>query len=195
MLNSDRSSRGAYQKWADLTGDAGYEWDNFLQYFMKSAEFHPPNATTRLANSSSPYNQSVFSASGGPLKVGYPAWVNPISSWIGLALSALGLQELPGLSDGNIFGWGYTAFTLDSQAQTRSSSEASYLREALVATTNLVIYKNTMVKSIIINADKRATGFVVDSGGLTYQLNATEEVVVSAGAVSHISLLPSVHGL
>ena len=155
---------------------------------MKSAEFHPPNETTRLANSSSLYNQSVFSASGGPLQVGYPAWVNPISSWIGLGLTTLGLKELPGLSDGNIFGWGYTAFTLDPQSQTRSSSEASYLREALMETTNLAAYKNTMVKSVIFDGDKRAKGVNVNSGGLAYQINATKEVILSAGAVSDTRL-------
>ena len=185
FLTPGRSSRGAYQKWAELTGDAGYTFDNFLPYFMKSAQFHPPDEKTRLANSSSPYNQSVFSASGGPLQVGYPAWVNPGSSWIGLGLTALGLQKLPGMSDGNIFGWGYTAFTMDPLSQTRSSSEASYLREALVETTNLLLYKNTMVKSIVFNADKRAVGVIVNSGGLVYQINASQEVILSAGAVRH----------
>ncbi|TEY32845.1 hypothetical protein BOTCAL_0712g00010 [Botryotinia calthae] len=28
-----RSSRGAYQKWANLTGDKEYEFDNFRQYY------------------------------------------------------------------------------------------------------------------------------------------------------------------
>ena len=177
------SSRGAYQKWADLTGDPTYEFDNFLPYFMKSADFHPPNEPSRLANSTATYNQSVFSDAGGPLQVGYPAWVNPISSWIGLGLTALGLQKLPGLADGNLFGWGYTAFTMNPQTQTRSSSEASYLREALLETTNLLVYKNTMVKKVLFDSNKQATGLVVDSGGLTYQINATQEVIVSAGAV------------
>ena len=151
---------------------------------MKSAQFHPPNETTRLTNSSSLYDQSVFSATGGPLQVGYPAWVNSISSWIGLGLNALGLKELPALSDGNIFGWGYTAFTIDPRSQTRSSSEASYLREALTETTNLLIFKNTMAKTVIFDSDKRAVGVAVDSGGLVYQVNATQEVILSAGAVS-----------
>ena len=176
------SSRGAYQKWADLTGDPTYEFDNFLPYFMKSADFHPPNEPSRLANSTATYSQSVFSDAGGPLQVGYPAWVNPIS-WIGLGLTALGLQKLPGLADGNIFGWGYTAFTMNPQTQTRSSSEASHLREALIETTNLLVYKNTMVKKILFDSNKQATGLVIDSDGLTYHINATQGVIVSAGAV------------
>ena len=157
---------------------------------MKSAQFHPPNEITRLANSSSRYNQSVNSATGGPLQVGYPAWVNSVSSWIGLGLNTLGLKELPALSDGNIFGWGYTAFTIDPRSQTRSSSEASYLREALTETTNLLIYKNTMAKSVMFDAGKRAIGVAVDSGGLVYQVKATQEVIVSAGAVRGYRTFP-----
>lgn len=152
---------------------------------MKSARFHPPDdQRSRLPNSTTTYNQSVFSADGGPLQVGYPAWVNPISSWIGLGLTALGLQQLPGLADGNIFGWGYTAFTQDPQTQTRSSSEASYLREALRQTTNLAVYKNTIAKKVLFDTEKQATGVIVNSGGVTYQINATKEVILSAGVVS-----------
>ena len=151
---------------------------------MRSAQFHPPNHTTRLPNSTTLYNASVFSPDGGPLLVGYPAWVNPISSWIGRGLTALGLHQLPGLADGNIFGWGYTAFTQSSVTQTRCSSEASYLREALRETINLAVYKNTMAKVVIFDDAKNAKGLIVDSGGVTYQINATKEVILSAGAVS-----------
>jgi len=189
LLRLVRSSRGAYQKWAELTGDMAYTFENFLPYFKRSAHYHPPNQTTRLANSTTSYNESVFSPDGGPLQVGYPAWVNPISSWIARGLTALGLQQVPGLSDGDIFGFGYTAFTQDPQTQTRSSSEASYLREALRETTNLLVYKNTLAKSVLFDTEKRATGVVVNSGGVTYQINATKEVILSAGAVGQFENL------
>lgn len=93
------------------------------------------------------------------------------------------------MTDGNIFGWSYVAFTQDPQTQTRSSSEASYLREALIETTNLLVYKNTMAKRVLFNDDKQATGVVVNSGGLAYQLNATREVILSAGAVGQRKIM------
>ncbi|KAI9776828.1 MAG: hypothetical protein M1816_005079 [Peltula sp. TS41687] len=187
--NSMWSSRGAYKKWASLVGDSEYEFDHFLPYFKKSAQFHPPNEVIRRTNSTSQYNATAFSASGGPLQVGYPNWVNPISSWIGLGLSELGLQELSGLSDGNISGWGYTAFTIDPRTQTRSSSETSYLREALIETRNLQVYKDTMAKRILFDGNKRAVGVSVDTGGAAYQLNATKEVIISGGAFRSPQLL------
>lgn len=137
----------------------------------------------RLANSTTLYDKSQYSEVGGPVQVGYPNWVNAISSWIALGLEALGLTELPGFADGNVFGYAYTGFSLDAQTQTRSSSETSYLREALLETTNLNVYKNTLAKRILFDEDKNAIGAVVESGGLEYQLSATKEVIVSAGWV------------
>ena len=104
-------------------------------------------------------------------------------------LSEMGLNELSGLTNGDIMGYGYTAFTMDSKTQTRSSSEASYLREALAQTANLNIYKNTIAKKILFDSQKRATGVIVDSGGVSYQLNATKEVIVSAGVFRSPQLL------
>ncbi|KAL8722844.1 MAG: hypothetical protein Q9225_000731 [Loekoesia sp. 1 TL-2023] len=153
----DCSSRGAYRKWAELTGDEDYTFDNLLPYFMKSADFHPPNLPTRLANSTTKYDAAVFSPQGGPLQVSYPAWTNPVSSWIGRGLTALGLEQLPGFSGGDIIGWSYVAFTQNPQTQTRSSSEASYLREALIETTNLAVYKNTLAKRVLFDDNKKAT--------------------------------------
>ena len=117
------------------------------------------------------------------MKVGYPSWVNGISSWIADSLLSLNITELPGFTSGKLLGWSYVAETIDSQTQTRSSAETSYLREALAETTNLQIYKTTTAKQILFNASNHATGLRVDSGGFEYQISANKEVIVSAGAV------------
>ena len=117
--------------------------------------------------------------------MGYPSWVNGISSWIARSLVSLNVTELSGLTSGNLLGWSYVAETLDAQTQTRSSAETSYLREALAETTNLQIYKSTTAKAILFDGSKRATGIRVNSGGFEYQINATKEVIVCAGAVRY----------
>jgi choline dehydrogenase-like flavoprotein len=160
-------------------------FENLLPYYKKSANFTPPNEDVRLANSTTLYDEANWSPDGGPLQVGYPNWVNPISSWIARGLEYLGLENLPGFVDGNVFGYTYTQFALDARTQTRSSSSASFLRDALLKTTNLNVYKNTLAKKIEFNSDKKAVSVLVDSGGITYRLNATQEIIVSAGAVSY----------
>lgn len=156
-----------------------------LPYYKRSANFTPPNKNVRLSNATTLYSKANWSPEGGPLRVGYPNWVNPISSWIARGLEVLGLRNLPGFVDGNLLGYAYTQFALDAQTQTRSSSEAAFLRDALLNTRNLNVYKNTLAKKIEFNSEKHAVSVLVDSGGTRYRLNASKEIIVSAGAVCY----------
>ena len=185
---SNRGSAGSYQAWANQVGDASYSFEQFLPYFEKGVQFHPPS-TDRPANATVKYDPGTLKTTGGPLQVGYPSWVNGISSWIARALTALGVPEVAGFTSGQLLGWSYVAETLDPTTQTRSSSEASYLRQALEQTTNLQVYKSTLAEKILFDDSKQATAVQVSSGGFVYQIKANKEVIISAGAVclSHCS--------
>ncbi|KAL8989660.1 MAG: hypothetical protein Q9177_001502 [Variospora cf. flavescens] len=169
-------------------GDASYEFDNFLPYFEKSVRFTPP-APGRPANSTVKYDPASTRVEGGPLQIGYPVWVNGVSSWIASSLNSVKIPELPGFLNGNILGWSYVAETLETQTQTRSSSESSYLREALAQTTNLQVYKSTLAEEVTFDDSKRASGVTVNSGGYQYQISAAKEVILSAGAFRSPQLL------
>lgn len=188
-----RGTVGAFNKWAVQVGDNSYSFNAILPYFQRSANFTPPNTSQRPPNATATYNASDWSPTGGPLLVSYSSWVNPVSSWLGLAFKELGLKELPSLLSGNLLGWSWLSVTLDPVAQTRSSSETSFLREALEKTTNLMVYKSTLVKKILFT-NGTAVGVVVDSGGLAYNISAKKEVVLSAGVVSATLLLSGVRG-
>jgi choline dehydrogenase len=182
-----RGSKGSYQKWADEVGDQSYSFSKFLHYFKMSVKFTPPNVSVRAANSTPQYSTSDYSSSGGPLHVSYPNFASPVASWLARGLSAIGLQELPGLVDGNLLGWTWAANTIDPVTQVRSTSETSFLREAMQVNDNLVVYSSTLAKKILFDASKKATGVLVansnsDSGRTTFTLNATKEVIVSSGA-------------
>ncbi|KAI9776010.1 MAG: hypothetical protein M1816_005646 [Peltula sp. TS41687] len=180
---------GCYEKWAEQVGDEGYRFGNLLPYFQRSASFHPPDPTGpgRSENAAVQYNASDWNPSGGPVQVGYPSWVNPVSSWLGRSFTELGLQELSSFLSGTLLGWSWIAMTLDPVTQTRSSSEA-FLREAFMKTTNLVIYPSTLAKKIIFE-NEFATGVIVDSGGVTYNITANVEVILSAGVIRSPQML------
>ena len=178
---------GAFQKWADEVGDQSYTFNNLLPFFERSVQFTPPNASTIASNVSLPYNVSYFSNSGGPLQVSYPNYLNAISSWLGNVFNELGFTRLPGFFDGRLFGWSYFPYSLDPTSQTRSSSETSFLREALSQTTNLNFYKSSQVKKILLDDCKTATGVLVNTAGVEYTITATKEVVLSAGSVSNFT--------
>ncbi|KAL8908999.1 MAG: hypothetical protein Q9207_000450 [Kuettlingeria erythrocarpa] len=182
-----RGTVGAFDKWAEQVGDATYRFSELLPYFRRSARFAPPDASGRPRNATAQYNASDWDSTGGPLQVGYSSWVNPVSAWLGLAFKELGLRELPSLLSGDLMGWSWLPVTLDTAAQTRSSSEA-FLREALEESMNLVVYKSTLVKKITFK-NGSAVGVLADSGGLSYPISARKEVILSAGVMRSPQLL------
>ncbi|KAJ4303197.1 hypothetical protein N0V90_002090 [Kalmusia sp. IMI 367209] len=189
LLDWGHASIGALKKWAQLTGDNAYLFENLLPFYKKVSTFTPPNTKTRLANATTLYNPALYS-NGGPVQASYPNWANPISSWLQKALEALGLKNLSGgLADGNIWGYGYPVSSIDPKSESRSSAETSYLREALKQTTNLNLYKDTLAKKILFDGNKKATGALVESGGVEFPLTANKEVIVSAGFARSPQLL------
>ena len=106
-----RSSRGAFEKWADEVDDQSYTFDNLLPFFKKSVHFNPPKSLTIPSNVSLPHQTEDFSLTGGPLQVSFARHLNTISSWLGNAFEELGFARLPSFSDGRLFGWSYFTYT------------------------------------------------------------------------------------
>jgi choline dehydrogenase len=182
-----RGSNNSYQKWADAVNDQSYNFLNFLPYFKRSAKFTPLHPGVRHANATPLYDTADYSSSGGPLQVSYPSFASPAATWLARGFSAIGLKEVPGMQNGNLLGWTWIAQTIDPATQVRSTSESSFLREAIQANDNLAVYTSTLAKEIVFDDSKKATGVVVEtagigSGSITYTINATKEVILSAGA-------------
>jgi choline dehydrogenase len=116
------------------------------------------------------------------LKVSYASWVNPVSTWLKSGFEALGMPSIPSFYGGSLVGWSWLAVTLDPETQVRSSAQAMLL-EAFNDSPNLYIYKSTLARKILFNGTT-ATGVLVDSGGITYNITAKREVILSAGVVS-----------
>ncbi|CZR68056.1 uncharacterized protein PAC_17955 [Phialocephala subalpina] len=73
-----------------------------------------------------------------------------------------------------------------------SSSEASFLDDAFARNElfpNLAVHIHTLGGKIIFNTNKTATGVLVKSNGFLHLLNATKEVIISAGAFQSPQLL------
>lgn len=186
-----RGTIGSYQMWADAVGDQSYTFDALLPYFRKSVQFTPANAALRPQNASVlPVSGEAFSPSGGPLKVSYTNYAIPFDSWMQKAFNEIGLSEIQDFVSGNLIGHQYTSHQTEADEQTRSSSESSFLREALDSSrTNLQIYPNTLAKRILFSSDKTATGVEVNTAGTSYTISANHEVILSAGAFQSPQLL------
>ena len=164
-----------------MVGDQSFSFPNFLPFFQKSPHLTPPNYTKRGAASDVTFDSSAFSPLGGPLQVSYANFYQPFSPFIKRAFEILGLKNIAGLSSGVLEGFSEFTVTVDPHSGTRSSSETSFLQQAL-SRTNLQVYQRALAKKINIE-NKTATSVTVDAAGKTYYLSATKEVILSAGAV------------
>ncbi|KAI1846815.1 hypothetical protein JX265_004785 [Neoarthrinium moseri] len=185
-----RGSKGTYDWWAELVGDESYRWDNVLPFFRKSCQFTPPDLEKRNAANATPYwDPDTCGVGGGPLQVSFANWVDPTIAWLAKALQGIGMPLGPtGLNAGLLNGLGdFVSSTIDPRHATRSSSAASYLREA-IEETELMVYPHTQATKILFQ-DGKAMGVVVDTQGLEYTLNATKEVILSAGSIHSPQLL------
>lgn len=187
-----RGSTGSYQKWADAVGDESYEFKNFEPYFKKSVQFSEP-PPGRDKNATPKYDSSAFDSAGGPLQVGYPVFASPAASWIAKGLEHIGIKQVDGMANGNLFGWTWIGQTIDS-SQKRSTSENSFLRDAIENTLSLQVYPNTLAKKVLFDDSKTAIAVEVEStgtgsGSITYTISANKEVILSSGAFRSPQLL------
>ena len=176
-----RGTIESYSRWASEVGDSSYEFTSLLPYFQKSADFTPPNNSQRAANASVSYNPSAFISGAGPLQVSIPIFANPFSSVAKTAFLQLGFSTALDFVSGSLFGVQYNMNTIDPNGQTRSSSQTSFLDQA-INVTKIQVYKGTLAKKIVFDGHE-ARGVLVNTNGTEYTLHARKEVVLSAGAV------------
>lgn len=183
MLTILRGSEGSYQRWADIVGDTSFTFVNLLKFFKRSIEFTAPNYAKRGAGSTVHYDPQAFSKTGGPLHVSYSNYWPPITTFIADAFVKLGLKPVDGFNSGNLLGFAEFTSTLEPEAETRSSSETSFLQEAIKHSA-LQVYQQTLAERILFSAEKKAVGVSVSTAELPYVLSARREVILAAGVVS-----------
>lgn len=188
-----RPTRGALQKWADQVGDQSYTFDNFLPFYKKSCNYTPYNAA--LYNSTIlPQEPGVSDPAGGPLHVSFSNYADAFGTWAQKAFVAVGMKVLSSLNAGILNGSAYSTLTIDPRNGYRSSSESSFLQAALQNGSAPMIYKNSLVRKLLLNGTL-ATGVLVTTAGsygvpeLNFSLTARKEVIVCAGAFQSPQLL------
>ena len=151
-------------------------------------KFTPPEKGFRFANGTPKYDVSVMGNGSGPLSVTFSHYVQAFGTWATRGLQAIGIPIIDGFQSGSLLGQSYSMFTINATTMTRDSSETSFLQRALPYD-NYYVYQSTMAKKILFNAQKKATGLVVDTEGKQYTLKATKEVILTAGVFGSPQLL------
>lgn len=185
-----RPTKGSYELWADTVGDDSFRWDNMLQYFKRSVELTPPNEEKRNnTNATVVFDPNDYDEAGGSLQVSWNNWVDPTTTWLARVILSLGLNISPkGFSSGELVGHGaWVPSTIEPEKSQRSTSESSFLRQA-IRDTGIIVYTHTLASKILFNGTQ-AVGVSVNTQGVEYTLSATKEVILTAGTFHTPQLL------
>lgn len=174
------------ERWATAVGDSSYTFDRVLPYFKRSVQFTPPNQLTRFPNSTPSFDPAAYDPQGGPLHASYPNYAMPFSSWMRLAMNAIGIPDRDEFNLGSLLGAQYCTSTIRPRDQKRSSSESSFLETKPPL---LTTYTYVLAKKILFDSRKRATGVLAKSKLGEFRLHADKEIIVSAGAFQSPQLL------
>lgn len=185
-----RPTKGSYDRWADTVGDDSFRWESMLQYFKRSVDLTPPDDEKRNnTNATVLFDPSDYDEEGGPLQVSWLNWVDPTITWLSRVLLSLGLTISPkGFSSGELVGHGaWVPSTIEPEKAQRSTSESSFLRQA-IKDTGIIVYTHSLATKILFNGTQ-AVGVSVNTQGVEYTLSATKEVILTAGTFHSPQLL------
>uniref|UniRef100_A0A0C9RKA1 Gld_25 protein n=1 Tax=Fopius arisanus TaxID=64838 RepID=A0A0C9RKA1_9HYME len=179
VLNYMIATRGHpkdYDRWAEL-GNEGWSWKDVLPYFKKLESFNINDYVS---------NQRVHNKNG-PVSIEYPAFHTPLATAFLKAGEELGYPIIDYNSGNESVGFSYLQTTLKDGM--RMSSSVAYLHPARFRK-NLVVTKNSLVRKVLIDRDtKRAIGVEFVKRGRIFQVYASKEVILSAGAIGSPQIL------
>ncbi|KAJ7187798.1 aryl-alcohol oxidase precursor [Mycena filopes] len=180
-----RGSKEDFDRWAKVTGDDGWSWDNLLPYMKKNERFGTP---VDHHNTTGQFNPAVhgFDGINTVSLAGFPSPVDDrvIETTEELSEFFFNLDMNSGYQLG--IGWGQATIKDGS----RSSSATSYLAPQFVARPNLHVLLHARVTRVLPAASNsiRTVEFQ-DANGHRFTLTAQKEVILSAGSIGTPNIL------
>ncbi|KAJ7878659.1 aryl alcohol oxidase [Mycena leptocephala] len=158
-----RGSKEDYDRWAKVTRDDGWSWDNLVQYMRKNERFSPP---ADHHNTTGQFNPAVHGFRG-------------INSY------PFNLDT----NSGYPLGIGWVQATIKNGA--RSSSATSYLTPQFATRHNLHVLLHARVTRVLPTTSStfRTVEFVQDLNGKRFTLTAGRELILSAGSIGTPNIL------
>lgn len=180
-LNVGAWTRGpavCYDRWADLTGDKSWSFQELLPYFRRCESFDAPHADGRYHGRDGPMRLSSPAANRG---LHYPLFDDLKSAWQSMDRS---LKWLPDINTGSLLGMGEPPTTF-FQNNERQFPHLAYNLKGVEILTNSTVHK-VLLRSQTRAGEYIATGIRLVSGR---EILATQEVIVSAGAYNSPKIL------
>ncbi|KAF8582565.1 GMC oxidoreductase [Ramaria rubella] len=180
-----RGSSDDYDRFARVTGDPGWSWDNLQPYIRKNEKWTEP---TDHHNTTGQFNPAVHSFTGIN-SVSLAGFAYPIDNMVIQATQQLS-EEFPfnlDMNSGSPLGVGWLQTTIKDGK--RSSSATSYLGPEFIKRPNLHVLLNAQVTRLIKsnhphqNLAFNTVEFAQSVDSPKIHVTASKEVVLSAGTI------------
>ncbi|PVF98832.1 alcohol oxidase [Serendipita vermifera] len=191
----NRGSKAEYDAWAEI-GNDGWGWDSLTPSFKASSNYTAikqedvfPGA---LSANESTAQEASFVGTEGTIQVSYNDYYTDVSQPYVLAMNALGVSTNSAPDTGNQTGV-YNAPTAVNRTNGKRSYAAAYY-EKNADKSNFSLLTGAQATKINFSGTKQndkvvATGVSFQVNGQTYTVNASREVILSAGAFQSPQLL------
>ncbi|NHZ82724.1 choline dehydrogenase [Massilia sp. CCM 8695] len=164
-----------YERWAELTGDAGWGWDKVLPLFKKSEDYHG--------------GASELHGSGGEWRVEKQRLSWQLLDAFRDAAEQTGIRKTEDFNGGDNDGCNY--FDVNQKRGIRWNTAKAFLKPA-AKRDNLTIMTGCHVERLIIDdteQGKVCRGVEFTGGGTAFTATAMRETVLTAGAVASPQIL------
>ncbi|CAO1440717.1 unnamed protein product [Diamesa serratosioi] len=163
-----------FDNWEAL-GNPGWNYTSVSKYFKK------------IENSTVVGRDAGFAGTAGPLPITFTPYRTGVANPFIQAGIALGGQQVDYNGAQQL---GYSWIQSNMKGGIRFSANKAYIRPIDGKRPNLDIRRNSQVSKVLIDATtKKVTGVTLNLGGYLYNITATKEVVLSAGAINTPQIL------
>ncbi|KAJ7871788.1 aryl-alcohol-oxidase from pleurotus Eryingii [Mycena leptocephala] len=179
-----RGSKEDFDRWAKVTGDDGWSWDNLVPYMKKNEHFSTPSDHHNTTGQFNPVVHGFHGINSVSL-AGFPS---PVDSRV--IETTTELEEFPFNLDMNSgyqlgIGWGQATIKNGS----RSSSATSYLAPQFVARPNLHVLLHARVTRVLPTTFNTFRTHSDVHSGKQFTLTAKKEIILSAGSIGTPNIL------
>ncbi|EKM52280.1 uncharacterized protein PHACADRAFT_260543 [Phanerochaete carnosa HHB-10118-sp] len=189
FLTYTRGSDDEYNRWAALTGDQSWAWNNVEQYYLKSSRLVPPVDGHNTTGLVIPADHGV-----GPVEISLPGMPTELDERVVNTSQSSGAQ-FPfneDIQSGNSVGVGIAQSTIGGGV--RSSSATAYLEPNINRTNLHVLIDNTVTRLVQSGSTKgtpvfKQVEFAPSTSAKRTTVTAKNEVVLSAGSVNTPQIL------
>jgi choline dehydrogenase len=170
-----RGQSGDYDRWAELTGDPSWAWDQVLPLFMKTEDHHG--------------GASALHGSGGEWRVEKQRLSWQILDAFRDAADQTGIRKLEDFNTGDNEGCSY--FEVNQKRGIRWNTAKAFLKP-VAARENLTIMTGCHVERLVIDNTEQGPvcrGVEFTGGGRSFRADAARETLLAAGAIGSPHIL------